>query len=199
MNPAKQLSDSHQFAFDYFNSTLFGGTLPDCVLTLTRKAGTNGYFYPDSWLNTKGEIANEIALNPEALDNPREAMASLCRQMVSLWQHCYGKSKPKKWNYSNKEWANKMREIGLTPVGEEVGYNVEYCIDEKGNFEKAFERVPTEILSPWKVRPQCGSEERESKKKVKYNCPQCGLNTWGKSGLRLACEPCNTSLVESAK
>ena len=77
-----------------------------------------------------------------------------------------------------------------------------------GAFERAFEQMPAECHLPW----TCGIDDeargtggdKKSKKakkeaarkvKVKYSCPGCELNVWGRAGLRLRCEDCDEELV----
>jgi hypothetical protein len=36
-----------QTAYDYFNTELFGGRLPQVLITLQRKKGARGYFSPN--------------------------------------------------------------------------------------------------------------------------------------------------------
>ena len=57
--------------------------------------------------------------------------------MVHLWQHHFGE-RPRK-AYHDKQWAAKMREIGLIPTatgelgGKETGQKMSHLIDETGN------------------------------------------------------------------
>jgi predicted SprT family Zn-dependent metalloprotease len=37
----------------------------------------------------------------------------------------------------------------------------------------------------------------EKKVKAKYSCQYCGINVWGKCGLRLRCDDCDEGLIES--
>ncbi len=41
-------------------------------------------------------------------------LATLAHEMVHLWQHHFGK--PGRGRYHNKEWAEKMKSIGLQPT-----------------------------------------------------------------------------------
>jgi ribosomal protein S27E len=73
-----------------------------------------------------------------------------------------------------------------------------------GAFERAFDAMPEECRLPW----TCGiddearggkktqkGQEAARKVKVKYSCPGCALNVWGRAGLRLCCEDCDQELV----
>jgi hypothetical protein len=55
-----------QQAYDFFNRELFGGSLPQVLVTLQRHAKTYGYFSPECF---SGRIDNgavhELALNPD--------------------------------------------------------------------------------------------------------------------------------------
>lgn len=42
-----------------------------------------------------------------------------------------------------------------------------------------------------------GEELAVQKRKLKYSCPQCDVNVWGRPGLRLLCSGCSVALRES--
>lgn len=114
--PTLQMYNFIQDAYDFFNSHLFAGKLPPCLLTLQRDSNVMGYFSGDRWQKGKGEgTVHEIALNPQYFitHRPLELMQTLVHEMVHLWQHEFGK--PSHRTYHNKEWADKMESIGLMP------------------------------------------------------------------------------------
>ena len=107
-----------QDAYNHFNRALFGGELPQCLITLQRKGKNNhGYFSPLRFRSRKTTdvYTDEIALNPDMFSqvDDREIMQTLTHEMVHLWQHHFGKSS--RGGYHNKEWAQKMEDIGLMP------------------------------------------------------------------------------------
>ncbi len=61
--------------------------------------------------------------------------------MCHLWQHHFGT--PSRTGYHNKEWAAKMREVGLIPSdtgkpgGKDTGQKVSDYLEEGGRFERA--------------------------------------------------------------
>ena len=55
-----------QEAFDFFNVELFDGQLPHVLVTLQRKANSEGYFGPERFgSRTEITTVSEIALNPD--------------------------------------------------------------------------------------------------------------------------------------
>ena len=88
-------------------------------------------------------MTDEIALNPAhfAGRTPAEMLSTLVHEMAHLWQHHFGK--PSRSGYHNKEWAAKMREIGLIPTdtgqpgGKDTGQKVTHNIEEGGRFDQA--------------------------------------------------------------
>lgn len=134
-----------QRAYEHYNKALFGGTLPDCLITLQRKDHRSyGYFSPDRFghMVASATYRHEIALNPMKFksEGVREALQTLVHEMCHLWQHVYGQ--PTR-NYHNTQWANKMESIGLMPSdtgkpgGARTGSKMaDYCIDG-GPFDKA--------------------------------------------------------------
>src|SRR5262249_6191740 len=137
------------------------------------------------------EVTDEIALNPAtfASRTPPEILSTLVHEMVHLWQHHCGK--PSRRTYHNKEWAAKMREVGLIPSntgkprGKETGQNMTHYIEEGGRFERACAAyLATEATILYHDR--AGNDEatktrrKKAVSKTKYTCADCGLNAWAK-------------------
>ena len=115
MKPTAETYAELQRAYDTFNTELFDGELPECLITLQRKKKTYGYFHAERFANKQGDKTHEIALNPTyfAVVPLVEIMQTLAHEMAHLWQHHHGE--PGRGNYHNAEWAEKMESIGLTP------------------------------------------------------------------------------------
>src|SRR5690349_18976322 len=64
IKPTKETYERLQQAHEYFNKALFGGTLPNALITFQRRKGTFGYFAGGRFQNETGQEADEIALNP---------------------------------------------------------------------------------------------------------------------------------------
>lgn len=191
--------------FDYFNKTLFSNDLPQCLLTHSKHGQAVGYFSSRSWANTKGDTIHEISICPLSLHHPPEiVMSILVHECVHLWQHelgCPGRGK-----YHNREWANKMIELGLMPSttgkpgGKQVGNSMSHYIIEGGKFQRAFEFMPEDILMPWKTKRANDAEKKDnlqalgSRNKNTYFCPNCNLTVWGKMNLGIRCEECRLKL-----
>lgn len=64
---------------------------------------------------TKGVACDEIALNPELLEerSVKETLSTLVHEMVHLEQEHFGEA-PKR-AYHNKQWAEWMDRVGLVP------------------------------------------------------------------------------------
>lgn len=113
--PTVEAYTEMQVAYDHFNSTLFDGALPSCLITWQREGRFYGYFAPERFLRHDGTVRDEIAMNPAwfAVTGLEEMMQTLVHEMVHLWQHHHGK--PGRRGYHNREWAGKMEAIGLMP------------------------------------------------------------------------------------
>jgi predicted SprT family Zn-dependent metalloprotease len=200
MRSSRQTPTSEQFSafqkqFDHFNRTLFGKALPAVLLNFSRKANSYGFFAPDRWKNGDGTSTHEISLNPAYLaERAAEATSStIVHEMVHLWQHQHGA--PSRRGYHNEQWAAKMRDVGLMPSstgaagGDSVGYAVSHYIVEGGAFERAFRAMPTQFVFPWQSWEPTGSSraKKVARNKVKYTCPTCNANAWGKPDLNLVC------------
>jgi predicted SprT family Zn-dependent metalloprotease len=199
-NPTPRTYNSLEGAYDYFNLKLFGRQLPSCLITMQRHKGAYGYFSSDRFASVADpdEMTDEIALNPAAFANrePIDILSTLAHEMAHLWQYHFGK--PSRNGYHNREWASKMREIGLIPTdtgqldGKETGQRMTHIIETGGRFEQA--------CKDWLIAQgeflyydRAVDYEKQKKKrasKTKYVCPGCDLNAWAKPDAFLVCGDC---------
>lgn len=134
LKPTRETYDRFQQAYEHFNKALFDNALPNALITLQRRKGSFGYFGGDKFSNADGKNADEIALNPLAFaERPViDILATLVHEMVHLWQHHFGA--PGRGRYHNREWAEKMKAVGLLPTdtgaegGKETGESVSHVI-----------------------------------------------------------------------
>ena len=144
--PTLEQFAAYQRAWAYFNDTLFGGGLKPCLLNLSRHRGSRGFFTAKRWQKGK-EMIHEISLNPDLLRRPPDqSLSTLVHEMVHQWQQDHGT--PPRRCYHDREWADKMQEIGLIPSdtgepgGRRTGQSVSHYIDPDGRFIKAFNQMP---------------------------------------------------------
>ena len=207
LRPTRETYDALETAYDRLNWALFDGELPTCLFTYQRRGRTYGYFSPDRFGNRDGQETDEIALNPAHFRErtAAEVLATLGHEMAHLWQHHFGKRV--KRGYHSRQWADKMKEIGLQPTstgeegGRETGYKMSHIIVPGGPFDRtASELIAGGFAIAWLEIPQIraastqvpGADEEEepeakSGQRVKYTCPACGLNAWAKHGARVDC------------
>jgi hypothetical protein len=188
--------------FQHFNRTLFGGQLPDVLLNFSRKANSAGFFAPGRWARRDGEgdTAHEISINPDTLTayEPKQVASTLVHEMAHLWQEEHGT--PSRRGYHNREWAEKMEEVGLVPTdtgepgGHKTGQRMTHYIAPGGRFEVAFEAMAEKHLLPWRADGRA-AKKRQDPSKAKYTCPGCGVSVWGKLGVRVGCLDCKVPLV----
>jgi SprT-like family len=210
--PTADQFGAYRAMFQHFNRELFGGVLPEPLLNLSRASRkTVAFFAPDRWEGEGGATAHEISLNPAYLGrgSARETAQSLVHEMVHDWQHIYGT--PSRQGYHNRQWSRKMLDIGLEPLNAKTGMpamggqNMSDRVVEGGPFSIAFATLPPQALLPWssmEARPpgtaEPGSEPQgegdegaepvpPSRNKLKYTCPNCATNVWGKPGLVIVC------------
>ena len=147
IKPTRETYDPLQQAYENLNRSLFEGELPNCLITLQRSKKSYGYFCGDRFGRADGTLTDEIALNPTHFrDRPQEeVLATLAHEMVHLWQHHFGK--PGRGRYHNKEWAEKMKSIGLQPTstgkddGAETGDVMGHIIVPDGPFDRAVRKL----------------------------------------------------------
>jgi predicted SprT family Zn-dependent metalloprotease len=208
IEPTKETYDRFQEAYAYFNRGLFGGELPNCLITLQRSKRSYGYFCGGRFGRNDGLVTDEIALNPRYFHvRPvDQVLSTLVHEMQHLRQHHFGK--PGRGGYHNREWAQSMKAIGLHPSstgkegGQETGDHVTHYIVPGGPFESAAnellmagfaitwtEKAPETEEAP--IEGSVGATEpksgERSGKRVKYTCPVCRLNAWAKHRIQLVC------------
>ena len=186
-----------QKAYDFFNRELFGGSLPHVLVTLQRHAKMLGYFWADGFTGrTENSKTHELALNPDGFTghNDREILSTLAHEMAHVWQQTHGK--PPSCGYRDKQWAAKMKEIGLQPStngmpgGKETGKKVSHYIIATGPYARAYEKLAaTGFQLHWESTPRTTEEKKASK--TKFTCPDCGQNAWAKPDALLICGVCH--------
>jgi predicted SprT family Zn-dependent metalloprotease len=186
-----------QEAYDFFNKELFGGALPSVLVTLQRKAKMKGYFSAERFAGRSAqETAHELALNPDHFGRTdEEILSTLVHEMVHVWQKTYGKAP--RTGYHDREWAAKMKEVGLFPShtgepgGKETGQRVTHYILPGGAFAAGVARLrATGFALRWQSRVDEGGRQKKAASKTKYTCPNCGRNAWAKPGSELICGGC---------
>jgi hypothetical protein len=203
-NPTTQTYTSLATAYDFFNRELFSGELPACLITMQRHKNAYGYFSGERFANTADpkEVTDEIALNPVhfATQKPEKVLSTLAHEMAHLWQHHYGKQ-PRR-GYHDRQWAAKMREIGLIPTatgepgGKETGQKMTHVIEENGRFAQAVSTLLAEhpaILYSDRSENDT-ARKKKAASKTKYTCPGCGLHAWAKPDAPLVCGACQESM-----
>ncbi|MDR0572653.1 MAG: SprT-like domain-containing protein [Tannerella sp.] len=148
--------------YAFYNVKLFGASLPECIVNLSRRPHSYGFFVANLWAtmdNTMkpNEYSHEISLNPDYLLRPSiEWHSTLVHEMVHLWQQEFGK--PSRVAYHNKQWAEKMESIGLIPSdtgmpgGAKTGQSVSQYINPDGRFAKVFNSLDAAELEMLRLR-----------------------------------------------
>jgi hypothetical protein len=213
LTPTQKTYDSLNYAHGYFNDRLFGGSLSPCMITMQRSKKAYGYFAggrfgvraglaPDA--ATAGQdTTDEIALNPStfAERTVTEILSTLAHEMAHQWQQQHGK--PSRTGYHNKQWAAKMREIGLVPSstgqpgGKEIGQRVSHYIATGGAFAEACAdllnsgHVELAYIERWQDET---TRKKKAASKTKYTCPECAANAWAKPETKLICGECDEEM-----
>ena len=187
-----------QEAYDFFNAELFAGSLPHVLVTLQRHANTRGYFAPERFTGRIEKSAvHELALNPDTFAgrSDEEILSTLAHEMAHVWQQTHGK--PPRRSYHDREWAAKMKEIGLQPTttgepgGKETGEKVTHYIIPGGPYAKAYAKLETKGFQlHWQSAPAGKEAKAKKASKTKFTCPECGQNAWGKPDTLLICGVC---------
>lgn len=223
--PAEMAIAELQKAFDLFNAELFDGQLPPTMLTMqriTNGAGTVfGYYRPQGFRNNRNiRTVDEISVNPAALAGypTIENLQTMVHEQCHQWQHRRGK--PSRKSYHNREFAEKMKSVGLMPSstgkpgGAETGQTMADYPIPGGKFLAACEKLlaagflftwgtsDAPILMPMIAAIGAGGDLPTQKpasgtkagKKTKFVCPKCQAKAWGKDSLNLICGDCGVKM-----
>ena len=217
-----QTTEQYQYIYklyNFYNSELFSGELPEVMITFARNNGASGMFFPNKWKDKKYNPIHEISINPDAISNRNDIdfHQVIVHEMAHLWQFVFGK--PSRNGYHNKQWAKKMIEIGLMPTatgskgGSIIGQNMYDYWLEDGKFVLAFKKLQENNYLPLEpnndhlftkeikedgavvFRPILTAKKNKTKR-VKYTC-NCGSNLWGKPNLTVFCNVCQTPFFEN--
>lgn len=188
-------------AYEHFNSRLFWGQLPTCLITLNRHPKARGFFSPDRFQHREEDRTTaEIALNPDTFEGRTdlEVLSTLVHEQVHLWQHYCGKAS--RAGYHNKQWADKMQAVGLMPSstgapgGARVGQQMTHYIIAGGSFELAAQEL---ITSGFRLNWQSPTAKAGSAQttRAKFTCPNCQQHAWAKPSAKLLCGDCSTPMI----
>ena len=194
-----------QQAFDFLNIMLFDGALPNVVILLQRRSHSGGHFSPDRFTSRAGAGGyHEISLNPDGFKGRTDLfiISILLHEMTHLWQQMFGKQKRKSYGYHDKEWAAKMKSLGLMPSnsgmvgGKETGSQMQHYVIPGGPYAQAFAELEA---TGWKLILEstihAGGEKKPKKDKTKFTCPACGWNVWGKPDSEVVHKPCACDML----
>ncbi len=188
------------------NRRLFDGKLPPCLVTLQRSRHAYGFFAGRRFRSAKGaRVIDEIALNPAhfASRGAKKVLSTLAHELAHQWQHHLGK--PPSTAYHNRQWAEKMRSIGLIPSdtgrpgGRQTGRQMTHYIKHSGPFDHAAdEMIAKGFVLAIVERSSPKAKLIALKKKLSktaYYCPRCFAKAWAKAGSDFLCRPCRARLV----
>lgn len=201
MNKTIDIHNQFNSAFDHFNQSLFGNKLPKCIITIPSRKGVNGYYVENRFVeriegeDSQNNMVSEIALNPDNFDREDiNILSTLVHEMTHFWQYVSGK--PSRARYHNKEWGNKMEEIGLMPSstgqegGKRTGQSMTHYIIYGGQFEKSAKEYINNFHLDYRGKKTISISKSRAKSKVKITCPDCGINAWAKPNTNLMCGDC---------
>lgn len=200
----KRQFNTFEDLFNYYNSELFDGALPEVMINMSRKKNSHGFFAPERWKGAHtDEVVHEISLNPDSLlREPNLWHSTLVHEMCHLWEQVTGRQT--RGGYHSKKWGGKMEQIGLMPSdtgapgGKKTGQRMTHYIITDGLFERAYQVIQDEsfedMVLPYipafreAILTKTGAKSKNGVK-IKYTC-SCGNNVWGKSGMNITCDDC---------
>lgn len=158
-NPTKEIYDFLTQVCTAINKECFNSELPEVLLTIKGKGRVFGYYKKKAFISHDGEIVDEIAVNPAyfATHGFKELLQTLGHEMCHQWQYIHGT--PSIRSYHNKQFAEKMKSIGLIPSstgkegGKETGQNMADYMGETGLLPDLFKSLEEKgVFIPWYER-----------------------------------------------
>lgn len=158
-NPTKEIYDFLTQICTAINTECFGSELPEVLLTVKGKGRVFGYYKQRAFVSHGGEIVDEIAVNPSyfASHGFKELLQTLGHEMCHQWQQHHGT--PSIRSYHNREFAEKMKSIGLMPSstgkegGNETGQNMADYMGESGLLPDLYKKLESKgVFIPWYER-----------------------------------------------
>ena len=192
-----ELHRKMQVAVDHFKKLI--DVQSDAHLTFARRAHSKGHFASNRYQGRNGATVpqHEINLNPDGFygETDEQVASTLAHELVHLWRYENGPSV--KGGYHDKLWAAKMVAIGLmpsssgTPGGKITGAKMSHYILPDGPFAESFAEL---VTTGWRLdlesAPRPGAT-RAPPSKLKFTCPECSANVWGKLDTAVFCKPCS--------
>lgn len=198
--------------YDFYNTELFGGLLPQVVFSVEQRKGVRGYFSPLKFTDSNENSYGIICFNPSFLysGNEEKVFSTLVHEMCHLYMKINGEDVVK--GYHSASWAKKMEKLGLLPTstgkegGKKTGFCMTHLIIEGGVFDRITRKLleNKDFLFPYVFNE---SLKEEGEVKVKKSVPGCRFryhcncsSFWGKKGMNVHCNLCkNDFLVEEGK
>jgi hypothetical protein len=181
-------------AAKFFNDKLGLRISAPFVITLARHANSRGHFAANKWRDrsTGKALKHELNLNPSTFvgRSDKEILSTLAHELVHCWQFEHGT--PSRKGYHNAEWADQMEAVGLMPShdgtaeGKRTGSRCTHYILKGGMFDQAADAFLKKSALQIEHAP-APKKDRAPVSKLKYSCPECGTNVWGKPDLSINC------------
>jgi len=206
-----------QNSFVHFNQRLFGGVLPDCMITLNSKRRALGSFCAGAFENRSSEVAHEISMNARYLGtrDDAESFSTLVHEMSHMARHASDRLNRKggkgRGGYHDRVWADIMESVGLMPSstgapgGRRTGYAMSHYIVPGGRFDVACrELLESGLFIDWRASrglsagdPNGGEEPEPQPRNTRtcFVCAGCDLKAWSRRTAKLSCNDCSEPLV----
>lgn len=201
LKPNQELHDDLQRIISHLNYRLFNDELPECLLSLRAGLRTAVCLSPQSLAQRNVHSSPALLFKPsEFKPQPTlEWLATLTKSLVDLWQYYFGR--PGRRGYHNREWANKMKSIGLQSShsgkegGRETGETMRFYRISGGLFERSAREIQKDGLTLRWQGSLHNEPSAKNGKRIKYQCPICMSNAWAKADFHLVCGKHNEKML----
>lgn len=92
-------------------------------------------------------------------------------------------------------WADRYARVSQI---QNLDHHIQECLSNMESEQAGQLISPLNQLMPTADIIDITASARVNKNKVKYTCPQCGANVWGRAGLGIICQPCEVCFKENA-
>lgn len=148
-------------AHKFLNENMFSGQLCDIMIAVDeRDANSEGHYYHSKQYFNKNDLSKvvrKIKLNPDLKETKDDKfiLLVLAHQMMHQWQYEKGIPPRSGTRYHNKEWLDKMRELGVNSQVNPDGQKTKDTPIENGLFEQTYNKFKElgNVLLPWRMIP----------------------------------------------
>ena len=144
---------------------------------------------------------HELALNPDGFidQTDEQIVRRWCTRWSHVWQHAHRQARSARLSQQGMGREDEGDRLAADHTGmvggKETGQRMTHYIIPDAAFITAFAKL---AATGWKLNLQSAHHaggKKAPNSKVKFTCPSCAQNAWGKPDLAITCTPCGLDML----